>query len=156
MAETLSLNIKGPSDTKLAVSVPADASVADLKAAVEAADASFPKDQQRLIFSGRVLKDEDPISKYGIKNGVAIHLVCPPSLFPLFPPRLSSAYDPLSSLSPPRSRALVLLVLLPPARRKPRAFRRRLRRVSKSQATRWPLCSMRRTLEHSEGASAYP
>lgn len=33
-----------------------------------------PRDLQ-LIFSGRVLKNEDPITKYGIKQGVAIHLV---------------------------------------------------------------------------------
>lgn len=29
----------------------------------------------QLIFSGRVLKNEDPLTKYGVKNGVAIHLV---------------------------------------------------------------------------------
>ncbi|GAA5892876.1 hypothetical protein JCM5296_006030 [Sporobolomyces johnsonii] len=71
----LSLNIKGPSDTKLSVTVGADATVADLKQEIERLNGDFPKDQQRLIFSGRVLKDDDPLAKYGVKNGVAIHLV---------------------------------------------------------------------------------
>ncbi|GAA5922434.1 hypothetical protein JCM1841_004908 [Sporobolomyces salmonicolor] len=71
----LSLNIKGPSDTKLSVTVNADATVADLKQEIERLNGDFPRDQQRLIFSGRVLKDEDPLAKYGVKNGVAIHLV---------------------------------------------------------------------------------
>ncbi|GAA6002239.1 hypothetical protein JCM10207_003141 [Rhodosporidiobolus poonsookiae] len=74
-SDTFSLNIKGPSDLKLAVIVPSSASVADLKTAIAAEKSDFPADQQRLIFSGRVLKDEDPLTKYGIKNGVAIHLV---------------------------------------------------------------------------------
>ncbi|GAA5967282.1 hypothetical protein JCM11641_000501 [Rhodosporidiobolus odoratus] len=74
-SEQLTLNIKAPGDVKISVTVPSSSTVADLKQAIATEKSDFPKDQQRLIFSGRVLKDEDPISKYGIKNGVAIHLV---------------------------------------------------------------------------------
>ncbi|BGP38622.1 hypothetical protein JCM10450v2_002571 [Rhodotorula kratochvilovae] len=74
-AEQFTLNIKGPSDVKLSVSVPSTATVADLKEEVFKAKDEFPVDQQRLIFSGRVLKNEDALTKYGVKNGVAIHLV---------------------------------------------------------------------------------
>lgn len=34
----------------------------------------------QLIFSGRVLKNEDLLTKYGVKSGVAIHLVRPSAL----------------------------------------------------------------------------
>ncbi|GAA6052362.1 hypothetical protein JCM3770_000205 [Rhodotorula araucariae] len=74
-AEQFTLNIKGPSDVKLSVSVPSTATVADLKEAISNQKDEFPVDQQRLIFSGRVLKNEDALTKYGVKNGVAIHLV---------------------------------------------------------------------------------
>ncbi|TNY22760.1 hypothetical protein DMC30DRAFT_115571 [Rhodotorula diobovata] len=74
-AEQFTLNIKGPSDLKLSVSVPSTATVADLKEVIAKDKEDFPIDQQRLIFSGRVLKNEDPLTKYGVKNGVAIHLV---------------------------------------------------------------------------------
>ena len=40
----------------------------DLKAAVETANGT-PADQQRLIYSGRVLKDGDKLADYGIKVG---------------------------------------------------------------------------------------
>ncbi|GAA5975770.1 hypothetical protein JCM10908_005275 [Rhodotorula pacifica] len=76
-AETqqFTLNIKGPSDLKLSVTVPSDATVEQLKEAISKEKEDYPVDQQRLIFSGRVLKNEDPMTKYGIKQGVAIHLV---------------------------------------------------------------------------------
>jgi hypothetical protein len=179
MSEELSLNIKGPNDTKLSVTVPADASVADLKAAVEAANADFPKDQQRLIFSGRVLKDEDPLTKYGIKNGVAIHLVRPSSLFskrsggfspfsaplPLFL-SLSSTFASRSSITPPshlaHTHACLLLrsrALVPPEQRMPPPlvlprrleFHRTSPLDNKSLETLSLLFSTRSTREHSAG-----
>ncbi|GAA5936763.1 hypothetical protein JCM3775_000191 [Rhodotorula graminis] len=73
--DQFTLNIKGPSDLKLSVSVPSTATVADLKEAISKDKDEFPVDQQRLIFSGRVLKNEDLLTKYGVKSGVAIHLV---------------------------------------------------------------------------------
>ncbi|GAA5821270.1 hypothetical protein JCM11251_004544 [Rhodosporidiobolus azoricus] len=75
MAEQLTLNIKAPGDVKLAVNVSAEASVKELKEAIAAQNSDLPADGIRLIFSGRILKDEDPLSKYSIKTGVAIHLV---------------------------------------------------------------------------------
>ncbi|BGO97108.1 hypothetical protein NBRC10513v2_002403 [Rhodotorula toruloides] len=74
-SETFTLNIKAPADQRFSVTVPASSTVEQLKEEIAKAKEDFPVDQQRLIFSGRVLKNEDPISKYGIKAGVAIHLV---------------------------------------------------------------------------------
>lgn len=71
----ISINVKGPQDVKLSITVPAGATVAELKALVAEADSQFPPDQQRLIYSGRVLKDEELCSKYSLKDGHTIHLV---------------------------------------------------------------------------------
>lgn len=72
---TLSVNVKGPQDVKLSITVSTGATVAELKALVTEANGDFPVEQQRLIYSGRVLKDDDLISKYGLKDGHTIHLV---------------------------------------------------------------------------------
>ncbi|KLO18227.1 hypothetical protein SCHPADRAFT_866858 [Schizopora paradoxa] len=75
-ANELSINIKGPAELKLQVSIAEDKSVLDLKtliASKEGVDA--PADRQRLIYSGKVLKDDDLLSKYKIRNADTIHMV---------------------------------------------------------------------------------
>lgn len=72
---SLAINVKGPSDLKLAITVPEGATVAELKGLITQANADYPVDRQRLIYSGRVLKDEELCSKYGLSNGHTIHLV---------------------------------------------------------------------------------
>ena len=74
-ASTIEVNVKGGNDVKMQIKVPEDATVADLKALVAQNNSEYAADQQRLIFAGKVLKDEDPISKYNLKNGHTIHLV---------------------------------------------------------------------------------
>lgn len=71
----LEVTIKGPSDLKFAVSVPPSATVLELKGIIAAADSTVAVEHQRLIYSGRVLKDEDPVSKYSLKSGNTVHLV---------------------------------------------------------------------------------
>lgn len=73
----ININIKGPSDLKLTLKVDTNQNVEQLKEQIAAENADFPADQQRLIYSGRVLKNEEPISKYGLKDGHTIHLVSP-------------------------------------------------------------------------------
>ena len=48
--------------------------VAQLKEAVHTASGT-PAGQQRLIYTGKVLSDAEPITKYNIKEGHVIHLV---------------------------------------------------------------------------------
>jgi ubiquilin len=48
--------------------------VGELKAQVEV-ESKIPAAQQRLIYSGKVLKDSDKLADVGIKDGVSIHLV---------------------------------------------------------------------------------
>jgi len=69
------VTIKGPSDVKLSITIDADSTVEQLKQAIADKNSDFPASNQRLIFSGRVLKDEQVLASYGVKNGVAIHLV---------------------------------------------------------------------------------
>lgn len=70
----LSITVKGP-DTKLTLSVPVESTVLELKTLIHSQAPNFPVTQQRLIYSGRVLKDEDAVSKYNLKDGHTIHLV---------------------------------------------------------------------------------
>ncbi|SCV67900.1 BQ2448_5511 [Microbotryum intermedium] len=72
---TIKVHVKGPSDTKLTLSIATSATVLELKQAIAAEAAAFPADSQRLIYSGRVLKDEDELEKYKLKDGHSIHLV---------------------------------------------------------------------------------
>ena len=52
-----------------------NANVLQLKQAVAASANATPVEQQRLIFSGRVLKDTDTLESAGIKEGHTVHLV---------------------------------------------------------------------------------
>ncbi|KAG6889255.1 hypothetical protein C0995_002468 [Termitomyces sp. Mi166 len=73
-AHELQINIKGPSELKLQIAITADKSVRELKEAIAAkSDVEAPR--QRLIYSGRVLKDDDPLSTYKIQSGHTIHMV---------------------------------------------------------------------------------
>ncbi|KAK8869974.1 hypothetical protein IAR55_000544 [Kwoniella newhampshirensis] len=70
----INITVKGPSELKLALSISPEKSVAELKELI-ASKSDVEKDRQRLIYSGKVLKDEDPISNYKIQNGHTIHMV---------------------------------------------------------------------------------
>ena len=58
--------IRAPSDTKLTVSIDTSKTVAELKEII-AAKCDIEKDRQRLIYSGKVLKDEEKVEVYKIK-----------------------------------------------------------------------------------------
>ncbi|CAE6533583.1 unnamed protein product [Rhizoctonia solani] len=70
----VTLNIKGPSELKLSITITTDKTVLELKQAIaEKTDVSA--DRQRLIYSGRVLKDEDALSTYKVQNSHTVHMV---------------------------------------------------------------------------------
>jgi ubiquilin len=73
---SVTFNIKASNDAKFSVSIATSATVADLKQKLSAAEyADIPPERQRLIFSGRVLKDADTIDAVKIKEGHTVHLV---------------------------------------------------------------------------------
>lgn len=72
----ITFNIKAANDQKHVVTLPASTTVADLKAKLSTSEyADIPAERQRLIYSGRVLKDHDTLSGVKLKDGHTIHLV---------------------------------------------------------------------------------
>ncbi|GBE77193.1 Ubiquitin domain-containing protein [Sparassis crispa] len=70
----IQINVKGPSELKLQITISTDKTVLELKQAI-AEKSDVPADRQRLIYSGRVLKDEDALSTYKIQSAHTIHMV---------------------------------------------------------------------------------
>jgi len=74
--QQITFTIKSSSDKKHVVTVSLASTVGDLKQKLAAADyADIPVERQRLIYSGRVLKDPDTLSACKIKEGNTVHLV---------------------------------------------------------------------------------
>jgi len=72
----LTFNVKSSSDAKYVLTLPASTTVADLKNKLSSSEyADIPAARQRLIYSGRVLKDPDTLASYKIKDGNTVHLV---------------------------------------------------------------------------------
>ncbi|KAI8980627.1 hypothetical protein BD414DRAFT_492803 [Trametes punicea] len=107
----ISINVKGPSELKLQITISTDKTVTELKQAI-AEKSDVPADRQRLIYSGRVLKDEDALSTYKIQSGHTIHMVkgaarASPSAQSSTPQQLptmqagQNPHDPLTQLNGP-------------------------------------------------------
>ncbi|KAF8955842.1 hypothetical protein BDZ97DRAFT_1855158 [Flammula alnicola] len=73
-APEIQINVKGPSELKLQISITTDKTVLELKQAI-AAKSDVEAERQRLIYSGRVLKDDDLLSVYKIQSSHTIHMV---------------------------------------------------------------------------------
>lgn len=72
----ITFNVKAANDQKHVITLAATTTVADLKTALSAATyADMPADRQRLIYSGRVLKDHDTLASAKIRDGHTVHLV---------------------------------------------------------------------------------
>jgi len=72
----LSFTVKSSGDVKYNLTLPSTTTVADLKTKLSTLEfADIPTTRQRLIYSGRVLKDSDTLGSYKIKDGNTIHLV---------------------------------------------------------------------------------
>jgi ubiquilin len=72
----VTFNVKAANDQKHVLTLPATTTVADLKTKLSAQEyADVPAERQRLIYSGRVLKDHDTLSGVKIKDGHTVHLV---------------------------------------------------------------------------------
>lgn len=72
----ITFNIKSSNDAKYVMTMSLSLTVLDLKTKLASAEyADIPPERQRLIYSGRVLKDPDSLSSYKIKEGNTVHLV---------------------------------------------------------------------------------
>ena len=72
----ITFHVKSSSEAKYTLTIPLTTTVIDLKTKLSGSDyADIPPDRQRLIYSGRVLKDADTLGSYKIKEGNTVHLV---------------------------------------------------------------------------------
>lgn len=71
---TINVNIKSSSDKKFVIAIDTDKTVLDLKNAI-AEQTEVPAERQRLIYSGRVLKDPDTLADCKVADGNTIHMV---------------------------------------------------------------------------------
>lgn len=68
--------IKSAGNAKYTITLPLSATTLELKNKLSTSEyANVPATSQRLIYSGRVLKDEDALSVYNVKGGNTMHLV---------------------------------------------------------------------------------
>lgn len=70
----ITFSVKSSNDTKYTVSLAPTTSVADLKTKL-AELSDIAADRQRLIYSGRVMKDEETLATYKLQSGHTIHMV---------------------------------------------------------------------------------
>lgn len=74
--QQVTFTVKSSSDQKFSLTLPAATTVGDLKQKLSASEyAGLPSERQRLIYSGRVLKDADTLGSCKIKDGNTVHLV---------------------------------------------------------------------------------
>ncbi|KAI8933740.1 hypothetical protein NX059_009456 [Plenodomus lindquistii] len=72
----VTFNVKAANDKKHVLTLASTTTVADLKSKLSASEyADIPAERQRLIYSGRVLKDHDTLASVKIKDGHTVHLV---------------------------------------------------------------------------------
>ncbi|KAI6885266.1 hypothetical protein KC363_g2879 [Hortaea werneckii] len=74
--QQITFNVKSSADAKYVITVPTTTTIADLKQKLSTEEyANLSPERQRLIYSGRVLKDQDTIASVKIKDGNTVHLV---------------------------------------------------------------------------------
>lgn len=72
----VTFNVKAANDQKHVLTLPSTTTIADLKQKLSTSEyADIPAERQRLIYSGRVLKDPDTLGGVKVKDGHTIHLV---------------------------------------------------------------------------------
>ncbi|KLU88609.1 deubiquitination-protection protein dph1, partial [Magnaporthiopsis poae ATCC 64411] len=88
----LSFKVKTSGDGSHNITMSESATVLDLKNKLAAEEfEDIPADRQRLIYSGRVMKNDDALSVYKIKTGNTIHLVKSAASNPSRPAQTSAA-----------------------------------------------------------------
>lgn len=74
--DSITFNVKAANDPKYTFTLPVSTPISELKEKLSTSEyADTPVERQRLIYSGRVLKDHDTLGTYNIKNDHTVHLV---------------------------------------------------------------------------------
>lgn len=88
----VTFKVKTSGDRNHTITMAETASVHDLKTKLAGSDfEDIPIERQRLIYSGRVMKNEEPLSTYKIKSGNTVHLVKSAASNPAPAPSASSS-----------------------------------------------------------------
>ncbi|KAI0466215.1 hypothetical protein F4859DRAFT_519238 [Xylaria cf. heliscus] len=91
----VTFKVKTSGDKLHTITMAESATVASLKAKLAGPDfEDIPAERQRLIYSGRVMKNDEPLSTYKIKSGNTVHLVKSAASNPAPPPSSSSSSAP--------------------------------------------------------------
>ena len=97
----VTFKVKTSGDKLHNITMAESATVADLKAKLAGPDfEDIPPERQRLIYSGRVLKNEEPLSTYKIKSGNTVHMVKSAASNPTPAPSSSSSSTPAAPQVP--------------------------------------------------------
>jgi ubiquilin len=91
----VTFKVKTSSDVTHTITMSESASVLDLKTKLAGEDfENIPVDRQRLIYSGRVMKNDDNLAVYKIKANNTIHMVKSAASNPRQPASTSSSSTP--------------------------------------------------------------
>ena len=73
---SVTFHVKSAGNNKYTLTLPLTTTAADLKEKLASSEyANVPAASQRLIYSGRVLKDDDTLASHKVKDGNTMHLV---------------------------------------------------------------------------------
>ena len=93
--QELTFKVKSSGDNVHTVTMPESATISELKAKLSTEEyENIPAERQRLIYSGRVMKNDDTLSTYKIKPNNTVHLVKSAASNPTPPPASSAASTP--------------------------------------------------------------
>ncbi|KXJ86949.1 hypothetical protein Micbo1qcDRAFT_190436 [Microdochium bolleyi] len=99
--DTVTFKVKTSGDKTHSITMAQSATVAQLKEKLAGTDfEDIPIERQRLIYSGRVMKNEEPLSTYKIKTGNTVHLVKSAASNPTPQPPASSTSTPAAPQVP--------------------------------------------------------
>ncbi|KAI1363892.1 hypothetical protein F5Y08DRAFT_308370 [Xylaria arbuscula] len=100
-ASQVTFKVKTSGDKVHTITMAESATVADLKAKLAGPDfEDVAPERQRLIYSGRVLKNEEPLSTYKIKPGNTVHMVKSAASNPAPTPSSTSSSTPVAPQVP--------------------------------------------------------
>lgn len=71
----MKFNIKSSGDVKIPIEIDSEKTILELKQQIQSIDSNFPADRLRLIYSGKVLKDDQTVGSYNIAEGNTVHMV---------------------------------------------------------------------------------
>ncbi|KAA6370511.1 MAG: putative ubiquitin family protein, partial [Streblomastix strix] len=71
----MKLSVKTVTGKVYSVEAEPTSTIRELKVKIDESGASIPPQEQKLVFNGRITKDDNTLESYGIEDGCSIHLV---------------------------------------------------------------------------------